>query len=299
MIAAILALSLLAAHSLADELHIPFTLSGNRIVLPVSVGSSRALRILLDSGMSYDGLLIYNPAVGDSLDLPSKRRATIGGAGAGPGQPAWFADSASFRIGQLELHGQRVIVLDSDAFRGFPDDGVTGYSLLGHHVVTIDYGRGELVLRPFGVKPPDGSWTALPLMLKEPGIPWIEMTTSLTGRDTVTLSCYIDLASRETVEFLTRDGQRFATPDGLENVVLGRGLSGDIHGGRGRVAWVRLGPHRLTAVRAAFTPAHVRSKQAGADAVIGNGLLRRFDCIFDYAGRRLYLRPNAGRAEAP
>jgi hypothetical protein len=40
------------------------------------------------------------------------------------------------------------------------------------------------------------------------------------------------------------------------------------------------------------TPAAVRSKQQGADAVVGNGLLSRFDVVFDYAHQKLHLRPN-------
>jgi hypothetical protein len=67
-------------------------------------------------------------------------------------------------------------------------------------------------------------------------------------------------------------------------------LSGDIRGQRGRIAWVGLGPHRVNDLEVAFTPAEVRSKQPGADAVIGNGLLRRFNSIFDYRAERMYLK---------
>ena len=45
----------------------------------------------------------------------------------------------------------------------------------------------------------------------------------------------------------------------------------------------------------AFAPTLVRSKQDGADAVIGNGLLCRFNVVFDYADTsqaRLWLKPN-------
>lgn len=75
--------------------------------------------------------------------------------------------------------------------------------------------------------------------------------------------------------------------------ILGRGLSGDIYGQEGDIAWVALGPHRMGDVTVAFTPAEIRSKQPGADAVLGNGLLRRFNCVFDYSGMRLYLKPNS------
>jgi hypothetical protein len=45
------------------------------------------------------------------------------------------------------------------------------------------------------------------------------------------------------------------------------------------------------------TPAEVRSKQEGADAVIGNNVLRRFDLVYDYAHAKVHLRPNRSYAE--
>jgi hypothetical protein len=281
----------------APEWHIPFTLRANKVILPVTVGATRPLQIILDSGMAYDGLLVYNSALIDSLDLPRAQRAIVGGAGSGPPQTALVADSMAFRAGEVEFRNQRIIVLEGDAMKGFPSDGICGHSLFGAHAVEIDYGRMEIVLRPAGTAPSDPSWTALPLTFKDNRIPWVDMTASVGGADSLTLSCYIDLASSESVEFLTREGMRFALPDGLEDADLGRGLSGDIRGQRARVAWVRLGPHRLSGVRAAFAPAGVRSKQPGADAVIGNGLLRRFDCIVDYSAGRLFIRPNAQLAD--
>jgi hypothetical protein len=45
--------------------------------------------------------------------------------------------------------------------------------------------------------------------------------------------------------------------------------------------------YTLYDVPTAFAPAEVRSKQEGADGIIGNDALRRF-----YSGQRLYIRPN-------
>jgi len=84
----------------------------------------------------------------------------------------------------------------------------------------------------------------------------------------------------------------------LEEVYLGRGLSGDIMGKRGIIAKVIIGPYELKNVTAAFADAAVRSKQRGADGVIANNLLRRFNLIFDYAGKKLYLKPNSHIAES-
>lgn len=272
---------------------IPFELRASKLILPVTLGGSRKLRIVLDTGMAQEGLLLYDDALLDSIPPHREWQAAIGGAGSGPPQTARVADSLAIRIGGVEFTGQRVIALRGSALRGFASDGVCGHSLLARHAVEIDYGRMELVLHPPGRFHPDSTWAALPLRFKENRIPWVDLTASVRAPDSVALACYIDLASSETVEFLTRDAMKFTLPDSLEDVYLGRGLSGDIHGRRGRIGWVRLGPARLDGVVAAFTPAAVRSKQPGADAVVGNGLLRRFDCIFDYAAERLYLRPNA------
>jgi len=203
-------------------------------------------------------------------------------------------DSASFGVGGEVFTGQRLIALEDSPLRNVPSDGVCGYSLFSRYVVELDYDRMELVLHPPGSFPPDSGWAPVPLTFRENRIPWLELEARVRADDdSLALACYVDLASSETVEFLTRDGMRFRPPDSLTGVLLGRGLSGDIHGSRGRIAWVRLGPFRAENLEAAFTPAAVRSRQPGADAVVGNGLLSRYRCAFDYAAGRLYLRPLA------
>jgi len=295
----LLAVALPPAAAAASDPHaaarVPFTLRANKVVLPVTIpGVPRTLRVLLDSGMGTEGLLLFDSALLDSVARRRAGRARIGGAGAGPPQTALVVDSATFRVGaDAWFTGQRLIVLEGSAMREGPSDGVCGHTLLAHHAVELDYGRMEMVLHPAGTFRPDSAWTMTPLRFKKNRIPWVDVTAGMRGPDSVRLACYIDLASSESVELLTRDGASFDLPDSLEEVVLGRGLSGEIRGRRGRIAWVRFGPSRLERVVAAFTPAAVRSKQPGADAVVGNGLLRRFDCVFDYAGGRLWLRPNA------
>ena len=122
-------------------------------------------------------------------------------------------------------------------------DGVCGHSLFGSHAVEIDYDRMEIVLHTTGLARPDSTWTELPLTFKENRIPWTELSASIGGADVETLSCYIDLASSETVEFLTRDGMKFTLPDSLEDVYLGPGPERR-HPGAAR-------PHRLGGVGSA------------------------------------------------
>ena len=110
------------------------------------------------------------------------------------------------------------------------------------------------------------------------------------------MAVYIDLASGKALELLTRKDQKFSMPDGLESRYLGTGLSGDINGSLGRSRHLWLGDYQLSDIPTAFAPAEVRSKQEGADGILGNDCIRRFNVIFDYTNRRLYVRPNRNYA---
>lgn len=273
-------------------LHIPFELERNKVILPVRVGGSRVLRVLLDTGMHFDGLLLYNRDLRDSIGIEDFMEVQVGGAGSGDASNAVMADSVTFSIGGAELTGQRIIILTGDRFDGFPSDGVSGYSLLGHYAVEIDYDSLLITLHDPDNLSIDDSWESIPLTFKGNRIPWVEAAISVEGGEEIPVSLYIDLASGEAVEMLIRDGMLYELPSDLEKVFLGRGLSGDVNGYRGRISSLRLGPFVLKDVLSAFADARVRSKQPGADGVLANNALRCFNLIFDYADERLYLKPN-------
>ena len=90
---------------------------------------------------------------------------------------------------------------------------------------------------------------------------------------------------------------KFQMPKLVEDLYIGRGLSGDIYGKTGPITRLILGPYALNNVKASFAAAEVRSKQDRADAILGNASLRRFNLIFDYGRKKLYLKPNSHFAE--
>jgi len=271
---------------------IPFNLSRNKIILPVKVGDSRELRIILDTGMHFEGLLVYNKDLKDSITLEHEIEVKVPGAGADSASTAVMADSMSFFVGAVKFTNQRIIILQSDVMADFPSDGVTGYSLFGNYIVEVDYDKMVITLHESGEVKIDSSWELLPMTFKDNKIPWIEAAVNIHGKNEVPVSVYIDLASSDAVELLTKEDMKFDLPDELKESYLGRGLSGDIYGQEGRIAALKLGSFYLEDVVAAFAPAEVRSKQEGADGIIGNNALRRFNLIFDYKNARLYIKPN-------
>jgi hypothetical protein len=280
-------------HQIGDaDLSIPFELERNRIILPVRFNRSPLLRIVLDTGMHFQGLLLYDKNLTDQLEPEDAIEVKVPGAGSGPPAVAVMADSASFFAGPVEFRDQRIIILQDGRMEGVPSDGVTGYSLFGNYIVRIDYDRMMIDLYDPEQFQPDPEKKWIPLTFRGNRIPWVEAAVSLQGEADIPVSMYIDLASGEALELLIREEMKYELPEDLEAVHLGTGLSGDIYGYQGRVASFRLGEFRLPDVSAAFAPGEVRSKQEGADGVIGNGLLDRFNLVFDYRNERLYLEPN-------
>jgi hypothetical protein len=274
---------------------IPVELRGGLVLVPVRVGHSRVLRLVLDTGMSFDGIRLFGPPPESSV---AGQLFEVRIPGAGTGEPArgMMAESASFRAGPVEFAGQRMVWLVDGKMSRFPSDGVMGWSLFGHWQVEIDYDRQKIVLHEPGSFRPDSSWTALPMELHTNNMPWVKLAASIAGDESLDLDSYLDLGARDEVLFLVRDDAKFKLPAGLEPSNLGRGLSGGVNGWKGRAAWLRLGPYRFDDVEVAYAPDAARSKHPGADAVVCSSLLARLNIVYDYAGGRMYVRPRGRKS---
>jgi hypothetical protein len=271
---------------------IPIKLERNITLLPVTIEGIGPLKILFDSGMSFDGLIIYNPDLKDSIKLKKEMQVKIPGAGGGEPSTALMDDSATFFVGNVEFKNQKVIVLQNDIYKGFPSDGIIGYSLLGHYATEIDYDDNIMMLYEPGKITPDSSWQRIPIYFKNNTIPWIDVSISIKGEDPIKLSTYIDLAARDAIVLLKKQEMKFLLPDSMVATHLGRGLSGDIYGEKGKISKLIIGPFELNEVTAMVAPGEIRSKQVDADAIIGNDALRRFNLIFNYDKNMLYIKPS-------
>ena len=289
-----LAIILLTSSAICQEAHvIPIKVKRNITIVTVKIGDIEIPDILLDTGLSFDGILIYNPNYKDSLDLTNAIEVSIGGAGDGEASTALMIDSTEFILGNVKLKNQRIIMLQSDIYKGFPTNGIIGYSIFGHYITHLDYDKNTMTLYDKNKIVIDSNWTELPLYFKDNNIPWVNASIEIDDEAPILLSMYIDFAARDAIVLLEKPGMKFSLPEGTVNKHLGTGLSGEIYGKTGEISKLILGPYELHKVVASFAPAEIRSKQDNADAILGNDSLRRFNLIFDYANRKLYIKPNS------
>ncbi len=271
---------------------VPLQEAGDKTHVTVTVNGMKIPHILLDTGFAFDGLIIYNPDYADSLDLTDAMRVILPGAGGGEPSPALMVDSTSFELGGITMRNQRIIFLQSDIYKGFPSNGIIGYSIFGHYQTEFDYDRNIMTLHHADSLDIDKSWSEIPLYFKGNSVPWLDVNVVIDKEPPVTMAVYIDYAAGDPVLLLEKPGMKFQLPEKTNDVFIGRGLSGDIYGKTGFISKLIIGPYELNTVKASFADEGIRSKQQDADGILGVGSLRRFNLIFNYTNRKLYLKPN-------
>jgi predicted aspartyl protease len=275
-----------------EEREIPFQLIWNKIIFPVTINDSRELRIILDTGMPAQGLLLFDPNMAEELELAGIRKLPIKGAGRGQVSTVVKIESAKLTLSGVNFENQEVLILQNDTMRGSPADGVIGGTLFSSYAVKIDYDRNIVTLLDPSQFKVDHTWEIIGLTFDEPNIPFLDVSVSIAGVDEIELSLYIDLASGEALEMMVKPEMKFTLPSNLKSKYLGKGLDGHIVGQYGRVASLKIGSFVLRDVPASFPKREVRSRQQKADGILSNNALRRFNVIFDYHGAKLYIKPN-------
>ncbi len=273
------------------QLTVPFKLERNKVIIPTRVNGSEPLKLILDTGMGFDGVYLFHRELADRIDTTGAIIVHVPGAGEGEPSTAVMIETGMLNFGDVTIDNQRVIIAQSEHTQGFPTDGIIGWSLFGHYAVEIDYNRELITLHDTAGFTADSIWHAIPITMQN-NLPFFEGTVEVNEDETVPMTMYIDLASSDALELLTGPNQKFTTPDSLKQQYLATGLSGDIHGSYGVSHRLEIDRFVLTDIPTAFAPEKVRSKQKGADAILGNGAINRFNIIFDYSHNLLHLRPS-------
>ena len=269
-----------------------FQLINNKVVVPVNIGDSRTLNLILDSGFGFDGIILFKGDLADSINLSGSVNAQLPGAGDGPPTPVVMSDSMTFRSGTCEFKNQRIIILQKDKFANSPTDGVIGYSYFGHYKVEIDYDSKTITLHDPAEKTDESEYEVIPLTFNRNNWPFLKIKVAVGEEEPIELNVYIDYASSLAVELPIKEGMKIQMPEKFEGDFNGFGFSGDVKGKTARVSRVILGKYTLHNVTATFFEGISRSKSKDADGVISNDLLRRFNLIFDFGGSRLLIKPN-------
>ena len=269
---------------------VPFSFEDNRVFVQCRINGQGPYAFVVDTG---SGDLTIDRALAHRLDLHGVHGGNLGGAGSGSVSYS-TALIASLVVGTAYAANQQATILDLSPIRkgiSLPRlDGIIGYSMLSHYAVEVDMDRHVLTLsREHLALPPDA--ISVPFTL-ESGFVFVQ--ARIQGQPGRIL---IDTGDRSSLTLFgpfAKEHSMYGRFGGVRDVLTGFGIGGPVYGDVFALPQLDVLGFRLTSITTRA------SRQSGgafaskiAAASIGGGVLRRFNIVYDYPYRRLYVWKSA------
>ena len=275
------------------DLEVPFSYGSKSVVVKVSINGAEPADFILDTGAS---LTAIDANYAREIGITPEGGASVQGIAASGSMQfgrvksiALTQDKSSvtlkdFRAALLDFSEGSKLVLWKKAH------GLLGADFLNRFVVEIDYDALVVRLHDPATFSSKDAGEPIPFELYQ-GIPVVEMT--LDGRCTGKFMVDVGNSFHTTVHgSLVRSCRMIGGKKRKEVQVMGGGIGGGFVGTLCRLDSLQIGPFGWTepvATLALHTSGGIGSQDISGN--IGNDLLERFRCTYDYAHQTLYLDP--------
>lgn len=277
-----------------SALQIPFRIVDRGIIVSAKVNDSIELDLVLDTGFPMNGAILFDPELGERLGLKYVGQTPLGGGGANAVRTADVAVGGTLSLPGVTFSNQQLLVVtDTGYFKHWPVDGIMGKTIFDSCVVGIDYENLMLNIydrSAFNFSSADESFD-LTFTL---GIPVVEAAVTLDGSKNIPVKLIVDTGADLAMALYPNPAKNIRAPRRVIQGLISEGIAGDVLGMRGRVPTFRIGSFRLKEVLTVFPTEGMSEVMAtlGQDGFFGNEALQRFHVVFDYVGKRMYLKPN-------
>lgn len=279
---------------------INFKTSSNLIIIPVAINNSDTLNFILDTGVRYP-IITELPFV-NKLNLNYLQPINVKGLGEGEQLTAYRSGNNTISMPGLVAYDQEIHMVINENFQishilGIPVHGLIGFNLFKDYVVKIDYSSHKITL----TKPEYFTYRdkekdiVLPLYFDQYK-PFVRTSIVTDKNEEVPVKLLVDTGASDALWLSTNSDSRISLPENHIETFLGRGLSGDLYGTKGRIGGIWVGPLVLYEPIVAFPENEMLDKLIGRDdrnGTLGAEILRRFYVTMDYPNKRLILRPNS------
>jgi hypothetical protein len=259
--------------------------------------NGHTVKMLLDDGYMWDELLFWGSPRVDSLGLEYDGSIEVGGGSADAEKIiSKTASGITVRFPNVEFTEQKAVITPASSGTGsmwMGSEGQISAMFFKHFVVDINFDKMMITL----IKPEDfkyqGEGTAVAWKPMEFGAWSIPATLDLVDGREISLNLLMDLGYNDRLQIWAGKENNISAPDKVLPADLGRNIQGvQTRGYVGRMPRIVIGGYEIKDVLVAYVSAE-DSKQAMAEAMIGLGLLSRFNLIYDYSRQRLIVKPNS------
>jgi hypothetical protein len=279
---------------------INFKQASNLIIIPVMINESDTLNFILDTGLRYP-IITELPFV-NKLNLNYLVPVPIQGLGEGDELMAYRSNNNTLKLGKLTAWNQEVQMIIDENFQishilGLPVHGLIGFNLFKDYIVKIDYSSDKLTLyRPEYYKYRDNKRDIIMPLHMEGGKPFVRTSIVNEELQEIPVKLLVDTGASDALWLSEKSDQRISIPSIHIEAFLGRGLSGDLFGIKGRIDGLWVGPLVLPKPIVAFPNSELIDQlisNNNRNGTLGAEILRRFLVTLDYRNNRMTLRPTS------
>jgi predicted aspartyl protease len=269
---------------------VPFEWHDGHLVISARINDSAPLRLAFDSGAS--ATVLFETERTRGLRLQAERQTPIGGASAVDlVNDVTLAldgiDITRLTVLHVPLRSSPIFANDDEAYF----DGAVGYDLLHRFVTEIDYvGQVIRFAKEAGTVAAKPGWRVEPIDLRT-RVPVISVQLKGARARIEPVRLLVDTGA-PAYAYLNPDLTRRIDVPARNYLTRGRAFNGPYERVTARLAAFSLGGFEFQGLVTHFD--RTDFKDLGrAVGLIGNGVLRNFDLIFDYRAGTLAMRPNA------
>jgi hypothetical protein len=269
------------------------------MIVPVEVNGAK-LSFILDSGVSSP--ILFNVSNQDSIQINNVSKITLRGLGEGEPMEALKSRNNIFKLGKAANFDQSLyVVLDKDlnfsTSLGVTVHGIIGYDVFESFIVDVNYTNNHIKLynKKDYEKKKLAKYQELPLAIYNKKA-FLTGAILLEDDTDIPVKLLVDTGSSDALWLFHDPEKGVKLPDKNYDDYLGKGLNGDIFGKRTKLKGVKIGDFLLKDAKAAFPfkESFGAIKSLGnRNGSLGGEVLKRFNMVFDYGNKRIYLKKNS------
>jgi hypothetical protein len=273
---------------------INFVNYNNLIIIKVRL-NGRPMNFLLDTGV--DNTILFGVEGNEEEIKKASKRILIKGVSGKKKAYAYKNENNVLEIGKLKDSFHDVYAIFDKSFNisdkiGYQVQGIIGYDFFKNHIVKIDYIRNHVkVYNPKYFNKSLRNYDTLDIRLFEQK-PYIktELKQDKKFDDFLFL---LDTGSGDALWVMRQANQEL--PEKSFDDILGYGFADIILGTRSKAKAFKLGNNIIENPKIAFpdTLSYEGLEFTNKSGVIGSEVMRRYHWVLDYAGRKVYIKPNS------
>jgi len=272
---------------------IPFRMIRDMVIIQLHINGKGPFNFVLDTGVGL--MLITDPQLVDSINIPSKRTLKMGGLGEGEDFEAYVTSALTVDIPGLTSYDVAAAILKKDHFglsnyAGMAIHGLLGYEFFNNLAVKINFTDSTIsVSRPKDLRL-FRKGNKIPMTIDDRK-PYIQAKVSFPDGTKATDKLILDLGAGHPLS-LENMIKKQGLPEKFIAANLGIGLTGPISGFISRIKEIEFGRFKVKNVLTSFPDDNQNTPKPGLrDGSVGMAILKRFNLIFDYPDSVIYLKP--------